>query len=102
MGIMQYAVADNGVLTSTEMIEQPARVTEVVSIPLIVDADQAGETVADVYRSVHRYERARVASSHIEDEIPPKRSAWDGPLMPIADMQARIRAAVDARDDQTL
>jgi 2-methylisocitrate lyase-like PEP mutase family enzyme len=40
-----------------------------------------------------------VAGVHIEDEIPPKHSAWDGPLLPIADMQARIRAATDGRVD---
>lgn len=96
-GMMHYAIPDNGVLTPTEMIEQASRVAEVISIPLIVDADQAGETVADVYRSIQRYEKAGVAGVHIEDEIAPKHSAWDGPLLPIADMSARIRAAVEAR-----
>jgi 2-methylisocitrate lyase-like PEP mutase family enzyme len=81
------------------MIEQAGRVAEAISIPLIVDADQCGETVADVYRSIQRYEHAGVAGIHIEDEIPPKHSTWDGPLLSIADMQARIRAAVTARRD---
>jgi 2-methylisocitrate lyase-like PEP mutase family enzyme len=40
-----------------------------------------------------------VAGVHIEDEIPPKHTAWDGPLLPVVDMQARIEAAVDARRD---
>ena len=43
--------------------------------------------------------RAGVAGVHIEDEIAPKHSPWDGPLLPIVDMQARIRAATDARID---
>jgi 2-methylisocitrate lyase-like PEP mutase family enzyme len=97
--MMHYAIPDCGVFTPTEMIEQAGRVAEAITIPLIVDADQAGETVADVYRSIRHYERAGVASVHIEDEIAPKHSAWDGPLLPIADMQARIRAAADARND---
>lgn len=96
-GMMHYAIPDNGVLTPTEMIEQAARVAEVISIPLLVDADQAGETVGDVYRSIRRYEHAGVAGVHIEDEIAPKHSSWDGSLLPTADMQARVRAAVDAR-----
>lgn len=99
-GMMHYAIPDNGVLTPTEMIEQASRVAEVISIPLIVDADQAGETVADVYRSIRRYENAGVAGVHIEDEIAPKHSAWDGPLLSVADMQARIRAAVEARQSE--
>ena len=96
-GMMHYAVPDCGVLTPTEMIEQAARVAESISIPLIVDADQAGESVADVYRSIGRYERVGVAGVHIEDEIAPKHSTFDGPLLRIADMQARISAAVDGR-----
>jgi len=98
-GMMHYAIPDNGVFTPTEMIEQAARVAEAISIPLVVDADQAGESVADVYRSVGRYERVGVAGIHIEDEIAPKHSAYDGPLLPIADMQARIAAAVEGRCD---
>ncbi|HLY83244.1 MAG TPA: isocitrate lyase/PEP mutase family protein [Acidimicrobiales bacterium] len=98
-GMMHYAIPDNGALTPTEMIDQAGRVAEAVDIPVIVDADQAGESVADVYRSIRLYGRAGVAGVHIEDEIPPKHSAWDGPLLPIADMQARIRAATDGRVD---
>ena len=40
--MMHYAIPDCGVLTPTEMVEQAARVTEAISIPLIVDADQGG------------------------------------------------------------
>ena len=98
-GMMHYAVPDSGVLTPTEMVEQASRVAEAISIPLIVDADQAGDSVADVYRSVARYEHAGVAGIHIEDEMTPKHSAFDGPLLPIADMQARIAAAIKGRKD---
>jgi 2-methylisocitrate lyase-like PEP mutase family enzyme len=97
--MMHYAIPDNGAFTPTEMIEQASRVAEAIAIPVIVDADQCGETVADVYRSVQRYEHAGIAGIHIEDEIPPKHSKWDGPLLSIADMQGRIRAAVMARRD---
>jgi 2-methylisocitrate lyase-like PEP mutase family enzyme len=97
--MMHYAIPDNGIFTPTEMIEQAGRVAEAISIPLIVDADQCGETVADVFRSVQRYDHAGVAGVHMEDEIPPKHSRWDGPLLAISDMQSRIRAAVEARRD---
>jgi len=97
--MMHYAIPDNGVFTPTEMVEQASRVVEAISIPLIVDADQVGETVADVYRSIKRYEHAGVAGIHMEDEVAPKHSAWNGPLLAVKDMQARIRAAVEARSD---
>jgi 2-methylisocitrate lyase-like PEP mutase family enzyme len=98
--MMHYAIPDTGIYTPTEMIEQASRVVEAISIPLVIDADTLGETVADVYRSIKRYEHAGVAAVHMEDEIPPKHSAWDGPLRSVEDMQARVRAAVDARTDE--
>ena len=98
-GMMHYAIPDNGVLTPTEMIEQAGRVAEAISIPLVADADQLGESVADVHRSVRRYESAGVAGVHMEDELTPKHSTFDGPLMSVSDMQARISAAADARND---
>src|SRR5438874_8152359 len=60
-GMMHYAIPDNGILAPTEMIEQAGRVAEAVSIPVIADADQAGESVADVHRNIRRYERVGVA-----------------------------------------
>jgi 2-methylisocitrate lyase-like PEP mutase family enzyme len=98
-GMMHRAIPDSGVFSPAEMIEISSHVAEAIEIPLVVDADQAGESVADVYRSIRHYERAGIAGVHIEDEIAPKHSAWDGPLLPIADMQTRIAAAVDGRQD---
>ena len=43
------------------------------------------------------YCRAGVAAVHIEDEVDPKHSVWDGPLLPTAELQARVEAAVKAR-----
>jgi len=98
--MMHYAVPDYGVFTSTEMVEIAGRVAEAIDIPLIADADEAGESVASVYRAIRRYERAGLAGVHIEDEIDPKHSVWDGPLLPVPDLQARIDAAVSARRSQ--
>ena len=97
--MMHYAIPDCGVFTPTEMIEQAGRVAEAITIPLIVDADQCGETVADVHRSVRRYGYVGVAGVHIEDEVNPKHSSWRGALQPIAEMQARLEAATGARRD---
>lgn len=98
-GMMHYAIPDNGVLTTAEMIDQASRVAESVDIPIVVDADQAGESIADVHRTIRRFERVGVAGIHMEDEITPKHSTFDGPLMSMADMQARISVAAEARHD---
>jgi 2-methylisocitrate lyase-like PEP mutase family enzyme len=95
--MMHYAIPDYGVFTSTEMIDIAGRVAEVIDIPLIVDADEAGESVASVHRAVRRYERVGLAGVHIEDEIDPKHSVWDGPLLAIPDLQARVETAANAR-----
>jgi 2-methylisocitrate lyase-like PEP mutase family enzyme len=96
-GMMHYAIPDYGVFTPTEMIEIAGRVAEAIDIPLVVDADEAGDNIASVHRTIQRFERAGLAGVHIEDEVDPKHSPWDGPLLPIPDMQARIEAAVKAR-----
>lgn len=96
-GMMHYAIPDYGVFTSTEMVEIARRVAEAIEIPLVVDADEAGDDIASVYRSIRSYDRAGLAGVHIEDEVHPKHSAWNAPLLPIEDMQARIEAAVKGR-----
>jgi 2-methylisocitrate lyase-like PEP mutase family enzyme len=97
--MFHYAIPDNGAYTPTEMITQATLCARAVDIPLIVDADQLGETVADIHRSVRGYEDAGVAGIHMEDEVPPKHSTYAGPMMSISDMQARVEAAVNARRD---
>ena len=94
-----YAVPDNGIFSQVEMIEQCARITEVMSIPLITDADTLGETVADAYHFTKRYIRAGVGGYHVEDEVNPKHSKLVNGLCSIEDMQARIDAGVRARRD---
>ncbi|MDE2597809.1 MAG: isocitrate lyase/PEP mutase family protein [Sphingomonadales bacterium] len=94
-----YAVPDNGVFSQVEMIEQSARIAQVLDIPLIADADTLGETVADAYHFTRRYIRAGVGGYHVEDEVNPKHSRYVNGLCSIADMQARIDAGVRARRD---
>lgn len=92
-----YAMPDNGIFSQVEQTEQAARIAAAIDIPLIVDADTLGETVADAFHFTRRYVRAGIAGFHVEDELNPKHSTWSGGLLPIADMQARIDACVRAR-----
>ena len=102
IGVMHYAIPDCGLLTPTEMIGQAARIVEAIDIPLIADGDSLGESVADAFRTTRRYEQIGVAAVHVEDELNPKHSTFSGGLLPIADMQARVDAAVRARRDPSL
>src|SRR4051794_1913032 len=44
-----YAYPDIGIFSQIEQIEQSSRIAAAIDIPLIVDADTLGETVADAY-----------------------------------------------------
>lgn len=94
-----YAVPDNGVFSQVEQIEQASRIANLVSIPLIADADTLGETVADAWHFTRRYIQQGIAGIHVEDEVNPKHSRHVNGLCAIADQQARIDAAVRARAD---
>jgi 2-methylisocitrate lyase-like PEP mutase family enzyme len=95
-----YAVPDNGIYSQVEQIEQAGRIAAAIDIPLIADADTLGETVADAYHFIRRYERAGIAGIHVEDETNPKHSSYANGLVPIEEMQARIEACVKARSDK--
>jgi 2-methylisocitrate lyase-like PEP mutase family enzyme len=107
MSMTYLGVPDWGVITTTDMVEIAGRIAREVSIPAIVDADQAGETSLNVYRTVQQYERAGIAGLHIEDSRNPKKmETWAGPggpattaLQSVEQMRERIGAAVDARSD---
>jgi 2,3-dimethylmalate lyase len=107
MSMTYLGVPDWGIITTSDMVEVAGRIAREVSIPAIVDADQAGETSLNAYRSVQLYERAGIAALHIEDSRNPKKmETWAGPggptateLQPIEQMRERLQAAVSARSN---
>lgn len=97
MGQMHAAIPDHGLITVPEMLAYAERITANISIPLIADADQGGETALNVRRTVRDFEHAGVAGIHIEDTVNPKH-LYDGDRQASLDvMRARIGAAVEAR-----
>jgi 2-methylisocitrate lyase-like PEP mutase family enzyme len=108
MSTTYLGVPDWGIITTTELVEIAGRIAREVSIPAIVDADQAGETSLNVHRAVQQYERAGIAAMHIEDSRNPKKmETWAGPggpstsaLQSIEQMRERLQAAVAARTDR--
>jgi 2-methylisocitrate lyase-like PEP mutase family enzyme len=94
-----YCIPDNGIFPQTEQIAQAMNITGAIDIPLVVDADTLGETVADAFHLVRRYERSGVAGIHVEDEVNPKHSRYANGLAPIVEMQARLEACIKARRD---
>lgn len=98
---VRLGMPDVGLLTMTEMVDNAARIAEASGLPVIADADTGYGGVLNVRRTVRAYERAGVAAIHIEDQEMPKRCGhlMGKQLVPVEEMQAKIRAAADARED---
>jgi methylisocitrate lyase len=85
-------------MSMSEIIAVVRPIADRLTIPLICDADHAGETPLNVYRTVRDFESAGVAGIHIEDSYNPKHAVV-GKLRPVAEMCGRLQAAVDGRTD---
>ena len=87
--------------TLTEFVENAARIADVVDQPVLCDADTGFGNAVNAMRTVRAFERAGVAGIHLEDQESPKRCGHlDGKrIVPIEEMEGKIRAACDARLD---
>lgn len=95
---------DIGQLGLAEMADHYARLCDATSLPLLADADTGYGTAIHVARTVRAYERAGVAALFLEDQVAPKRCGhMDGKrVVPVTEMIAKVKAAVDARVDPDL
>jgi 2-methylisocitrate lyase-like PEP mutase family enzyme len=93
--------ADVGLTTFSEVEDVLSRITERVRVPVIVDADTGFGNALNVQRTVRGFERAGAAMVQLEDQTFPKRCGHlDGKtVVPVAEMQGKLRAALDARAD---
>lgn len=96
-----FGYPDIGLLTMTEMVESAKRIADAVSIPVIADADTGYGNPINVYRTVREYEKAGVASIHIEDQAWPKKCGHmrGKKVITVEEMTGKIKAALDARND---
>jgi 2-methylisocitrate lyase-like PEP mutase family enzyme len=101
---MLLGAPDVGLTTMTEVRDTVAAIAEAVSIPIIVDADTGYGNAVNVVRTVRALERAGAAGIQIEDQVFPKKCGHFAGKDVIAtqEMVQKIRAAVDARHDQSL
>ena len=91
--------SDVGLTTFTEVADTLARITERVSLPIIVDADTGFGNALNVMRTVRGFERAGAAMIQLEDQTFPKRCGHlDGKaVVPVQEMVGKLKAALDAR-----
>jgi 2-methylisocitrate lyase-like PEP mutase family enzyme len=101
----QYGLPDLGLIGAQEMMDSLQRITSVVDVAVIVDADTGYGSEPGVWRTMQGLERRGAAAVQIEDQVSPKRCGhMEGKnVIPVDEMVAKVRAAADARvDPETL
>ena len=101
MSVARLGYPDLALASMSEMTAHAAAMAEVVSVPIIADADTGYGGMLNIQRTIRQYQRAGVAAVHIEDQESPKRCGHLDDKRVIAgdEMCGKIRAAVDARTD---
>lgn len=92
---------DAGLASYTQMLDRVSLVVEKSSAPVIADADTGFGGLLNVDHTVKGYERAGVSAIQIEDQEFPKKCGHTPyrRVVPIRDMVAKVKVAVDARSD---
>jgi 2-methylisocitrate lyase-like PEP mutase family enzyme len=101
---MYLGAPDIGLTTLTEVANHVSAIADAVAIPLLVDADTGFGNPVNMVRTVKVLERAGAAGLQIEDQVFPKKCGhFDGKeIVPLEEMLAKIKAAVDTRRDGDL
>jgi methylisocitrate lyase len=92
---------DLGISTMEDVLVDVRRITEVTTLPLLVDIDTGWGGAFNIARTIRSMQRAGAAAVHMEDQVGAKRCGHrpGKELVPAAEMVDRIKAAVDARTD---
>ena len=94
---------DLGISTIEDVLIDVRRITDVCSLPLLVDADTGFGGAFNIARTIRSLTKAGAAGCHIEDQVSAKRCGHrpGKQIVPSEEMVDRIKAAVDARTDPT-
>ena len=93
---------DLGISNLDDVLTDVRRITDVCSLPLLVDVDTGfGSSAFNVARTVRSLIKAGAGAMHIEDQVGAKRCGHrpGKELVSKEEMVDRIKAAVDARTD---
>ncbi|MEK4530177.1 isocitrate lyase/PEP mutase family protein [Solibacillus sp. FSL K6-1554] len=100
----QLGWADVGLATLTEIAQVVSWMSEVTTVPIVVDADTGFGNAINMQRTVKVLEKAGAAALQIEDQVMPKKCGhFNGKEVISKDeMVGKIKAALDARTDDQL
>lgn len=99
----QHAVRDNNELSWTQVVEQLGFMTDVTSIPILLDGDTGYGDFNNMRRLVRKLGQIGVAGVCIEDKLFPKTNSFiQGEAQPLEDIQTfcgKIQAGKDSQSD---
>jgi phosphoenolpyruvate phosphomutase len=99
----QHAVRDNNELSWTQVVEQLEFMTDVTSIPILLDGDTGYGDFNNMRRLVRKLGQIGVAGVCIEDKLFPKTNSFiQGEAQPLEDIQTfcgKIQAGKDSQVD---
>lgn len=92
---------DLGISTMEDVLIDARRITDVTTLPLLVDIDTGWGGAFNIARTVRSMAKAGVAAVHMEDQVGQKRCGHrpGKEVVSQQEMVDRVKAAVDARTD---
>ena len=92
---------DLGISTMDDVLTDVRRITDITSLPVLVDIDTGWGGAFNIARTIRSMIKFGAAAVHIEDQVQAKRCGHrpGKAIVPKEEMVDRIKAAVDARTD---
>ena len=97
-----YGIPDLGITSLEDVLIDVKRITNASSLPLLVDIDTGWGGAFNISRTIKEMIQAGAAAVHIEDQVSQKRCGHrpNKSLVSSAEMEDRLKAAVDGRTDE--
>mgnify|MGYP000441532287 FL=1 len=97
-----FGMPDYGFIGATETIDNARRISNAISIPLIVDSDTGYGNALSVWKLVKELESAGAAGIFLEDQKWPKRCGHmqGKDVIPQEEYTEKLGAAIDARENK--
>ena len=97
-----FAMPDMGFVGLSDIAQHTATIRDATELPIVVDADNGFGNALNVCHTIRTLERAGASAVQLEDQATPKRCGHfsDQQVVPLEEARSRIRAAVDARQNE--
>lgn len=96
-------IPDLGITTMEDVLTDARRIVDATALPLLVDIDTGWGGAFNIARAVRAFTNVGVAAVHMEDQVGQKRCGHrpGKEVVPTGEMVDRMKAAVDARTDES-